>query len=127
MTKKKNIIIIFAITAFVILMGVLVGLYVANKSKKANEDTKSQTEVRKNKEKTIENLTEVEKEIAGIDTSNLENEEDKKENYSDLYKEYLKLPKEEKEKTEVIPRKQEVPFEKLEEIKEILKEDNQNE
>ena len=129
MTKKKKIIIISAITAFVILMGVLVGLYVAKNSNKNNNiysGTKAtQTEI--SKDKTIETLTEVEKEIAGIDTSNLENEEDKKETYSDLYKEYLKLPEEEKEKTEVVPRKQEVPFEKLEEIKEILEEDNQNE
>lgn len=121
---KKKKIIIFTVIAFVILMGVFVGIYVANKSKKDNKDysqtAESQTENNTDKEKTIDNLTKVEQKIADIDTSNSKNKEINEKNYSELYKEYLKLPEEEKEKSEVIPRKEEVPFEKLEEIKENL-------
>lgn len=76
------------------------------------------TENKKNKD--IENMTENEKKIAGIDDKNSKQKEKAEKTYSRQYKEYLKLPEEEKEKLEVIPRKKDVPFEKLEEIKENL-------
>ena len=120
MDKKKKILISILIT-FLILIGVFAGFYFATKNNR--KDKTSQTDT--HNERTLDTLSPVEKEIAGIDTT--DPEEDEKEFYSDLYKEYLKLPEEEKEKTEVVPRKQEVPFEKLEEIKEILEEDNKNE
>ena len=113
MTKNKKIIIISTVTAFVVLMGVLVALFVLNNGKNSKKST-SQEEI--GTDKAVESLTKVEKEIAGIDTSD-DDEELKEENYSALYKEYLKLSKEEQEKAQVIPRKEDVPFEKLDDIK----------
>lgn len=121
MKNKKKIVIISIILVFIIVIGVLAGIYV-NKHKKNNEET-FKTSSEKEKTNDLGTLSEVEKEIIGIDTTDNDNTEEKEKTYSDLYKEYLKLPQEEKEKSEVIPRKEEVPFEKLEEIKDILEED----
>lgn len=126
MKNKKKIVIISIISVFIIVIGVLAGLYV-NKYNSNNEDSTKTTTSEKETTKDVDTLSKVEKEIVGIDTNDSENIEEKEETYSDLYKEYLKLPQEVKEKSEVIPREEEVPFEKLEEIKDALEEDNVNE
>ena len=71
--------------------------------------------------KELSKLDDKQKEFIGVkdDKSNsfTYNEED---NYTDEYKNYLKLNDAQKEKNEVIPRKEKVPIEKLEEIKENI-------
>lgn len=124
MKDKKKIIIISIISIMIVLMGVLVGVYLSKYRENNNDYSKMVAS--KNKEKNTKSLTEFQKEIAGLDMKNEEAEE-KEESYSDLYKEYLKLSEEEKAKTEVIPRKQNVPFEKLEEIEKKLEENNKTE
>ena len=128
--SKKNKIIIAVIVVLVIIMGILSGVYFSNNYKKDNKESEkivtTESKTTKSKENIVDTLTEVEKEIAGIDTSNNAESEIKEENYSDFYKEYSKLSQEEKDKSEVIPRKQEVPIEKLEEIKEELEKDNKD-
>ena len=125
MTKKRKIIIISCISVFVIILGIMTGVYINRKdNKKSNVPNTSMTENKKNKD--IENMTENQKKIAGIDDKNSKQKEKEEKTYSRQYKEYLKLPEEEKEKLEVIPRKKDVPFEKLEEIKENLDKDEKN-
>ena len=124
MTKKRKIIIISCISVLVIILGIMTGVYINRKdNKKGNVPNTSMTENKKNKD--IENMTETQKKIAGIDDEISKQKEKEEKTYSRQYKEYLKLPEEEKEKLEVIPRKENVPFEKLEEIKENLYEDEQ--
>lgn len=80
-----------------------------------NADKNSQTAV------AVNDLSEEQKKKLGINPENetktnsseIENEN----NYSEEYKKYLELPEEEKEKLEVVPRKEDVPEEKIEEIK----------
>ena len=86
-----------------------------------NADKNSQTAV------TVNDLSEEQKKKLGINPENetktnsseIENEN----NYSEEYKKYLELPEEEKEKLEVVPRKEDVPEEKIEEIKEEAEEE----
>ena len=120
MEKKKKIIIISIIIVLIILIGVFIGICI---NKKLRDNKTAKTEI--SKERSIESLTDVEKRIAGIDTNN--SEDIKEKNYSESYKDYLKVTKGREDKGEVIPRKQNVPIEKLEEIKKELEEDNSNE
>ena len=69
-------------------------------------------------------MTDVQKQILGVEDQEKNDDSEDEKLYSELYKEYEKLSDEEKEKSEVIPRKYDVPFERLEEIKEKLEEDN---
>lgn len=120
--KKRSIITIIAIIA--IALGILAGIYVVNKTKEQSQISQSDI-TSQDKEKSVDTLTDIEKEIAGIDSDSSKDEE---KNYSEIYKEYLELPEETKKELEVIPRKEEVPYEKLEEIKqEINKNNNENE
>ena len=121
MEKKKKIIIISIVAAVIILIGIIVGVYINQKIK--NNRTIPQAEEKK--VKTIESLTDVEKRIAGIKTN--DKEEIKEENYSEVYKDYLKMNNGTENKGEVIPKKQNVPFEKLDEIKKELEDEDQNE
>ena len=120
MNRKKKIIII-SIVAVVILIGVLLGVYIYNDNKNQYSKVTTTSKNETNKANDTEDLTEVEKEIVGVETAD-DSDNMEEEAFSDLYKEYLELSDEEKEKNEVIPRKQEVPFESLEDIKEKLNE-----
>lgn len=114
MSNNKKIIIISMIFVIIIVTGVIIGVNIFTK----NEADKTAALVAETKKgKSLESLTEVEKEILGVEDTTDEKEEEK---YSDLYKEYLELSDEEKEELEVVPRKDEVPFEKLDEIKDNL-------
>ena len=119
--KKKRIFLMTAIAVCIVLMGVLTGLYVSKEPKKSTNEETSVSE-KTSKEKTIDSLTDIEKKIAGIDTENIKTADDdiKEENYSQVYKEYLKLLEEDDSDREIIPRKQDVPIEKIEEIKDII-------
>lgn len=113
--KKNRIIAIIAIIA--IILGIATGIYINKTREKKQEQIAQTTITNQDKEKSIDTLTDVEKQIAGIETDKKEDEE---KTYSELYKEYLELPEEKKNDLEVIPRKEEVPYEKIEEIKENL-------
>ena len=114
--KRRSIIAVIAVIA--IMLGIVAGIYVVNKSKEKEQSKIAQSDItNQDKEKSIDTLTDVEKEIAGISS---ESQKDEEKNYSEMYKEYLELPEEEKKDLEVIPRKEEVPFEKIEDIKENL-------
>ncbi len=127
MSNKKRILITMLIT-LTMITGVITGLYVDKIINNKKHAKLKNAEVEDKADISIENMTDIEKRIAGIDLDEIEKEKRKKEieedNYSELYKEYLKLPKEEQEKSECIPRKEDVPFEKLEEIKEKLEKDD---
>ena len=121
--KKKKVIIVFIII-FIIVMGIIFGIYIFNKkNNNYNSNTNPTITSKENKINNERNLTEVEKEIVGIDEEASDDTEIKEENYSGLYKDYLKLSEQEQEKSEIVPRKQEIPFEKLEEIKKTLDND----
>lgn len=131
MEKKKPIKIKFStaviliITFTVVILGIGIGIIVFNNSKN-NENRTSKyvsAEQKENESKITDNLTNVQKQILGVEGEEKKNELEDEKLYSELYKEYEKLPDEEKKKSEVIPRKYDVPFEKLEEIKETLEED----
>lgn len=120
--KKKRIIAIIAIIA--IILGIATGVYISKTREKKQERIAQTAIANQDKEKSIDTLTDVEKQIAGIETDKKDDEE---KTYSELYKEYLELPEEKKSELEVIPRKEEVPYEKIEEIKENLdKEDKKD-
>ena len=98
-----------------ILLGIAGGWFAAINydGKKDMAAKKDQSEISGEK-----SLTKVEKKIAGIDTENEKKDpEEDERNQSDLYKEYDNLPKEKKEESEVVPRKENVPIEKIEKIK----------
>ena len=116
MSNKKRIIIISLVMFIIMLIGIIAGIRIFTKNEA--QKTAALATVTK-KENKLESLTEIEKEILGVEEEEEEEEEEEKE-YSDLYEEYLELPEEEKEKLDVIPREEEVPFEKLDEIKEEL-------
>lgn len=124
MKNKKKIIIVVAVIS-IILIGIIAGVCISNNTQKNNNifsKNTSRGDIGKNKDS--DKLTEIEKEIAGITEKVAEDIEENEKTYSEAYKEYLKLSEEEQENSEVIPRKQEVPIEKLDEIKEILNEED---
>lgn len=127
--KNKKKIIIIAISIAIVIIGIIAGVYISNLTQKNNNVVSKNTskgDIGNNKDSS--NLTEIEKEIAGITESTDEDVEENEQTYSETYREYLQLSEEEQEKSEVIPRKQEVSIEKLDEIKEIIDdEDKQKE
>ncbi|MBR6168661.1 hypothetical protein IKQ74_01830 [Candidatus Saccharibacteria bacterium] len=70
---------------------------------------------------TVKDLTDEQKEKLGITDDNKasgeESEIEDEEHYSDEYKKYLELPDDEKEKLDVVPRKNDVPKDKIDNIK----------
>ena len=102
--KRRSIIAVIAVIA--IILGIIAGIYVVNNSKEQSKIAQSDI-TNQDKEKSIDTLTDVEKEIAGIGS---DSQKDDEKNYSELYKEYLELPEEEKKDLEVIPRKKEKKF-----------------
>lgn len=90
MTKKRKIIIISCISVLVIILEIMTGVYINRKdNKKSNVPNTSMTENKKNKD--IENMTENQEKIAGIDDKNSKQKEKEKKTYSRQYKEYLVL------------------------------------
>ena len=113
-TKRKIVIIIVgAIVA--VMLGLLVGNNIAN-TIKARERTAEKAKI----EKTVAERKEIAEKIKKVESDDEFSEE---ENYSEAYKEYLKLSDEEKKKVEAIPRKEKIEFSELETIKEDQKED----
>ncbi len=103
---------LFVIVAcFVVVIGIAVAIIIRSNQKQESGPVIS-----------INDLTDEQKEKLGVelvkgegaDSSGIEDEN----NYSDEYKKYLELSDEEKAELEVIPRKEEVPDGKIDEIKE---------
>ena len=122
MTKSKKIIIIVTIV-LVVILGIIAGIHFSkNNSKKLYPKIQSSQSDNTN---TIDKLTDVQKEIAGIDPDKTKTTEVNEKDYSESYKEFIKHTDE--NSSEVVPRKQNVPFEKLEEIKDLLDEEETKE
>lgn len=81
--KRRSIIAVIAVIA--IILGIIAGIYVVNNSKEQSKIAQSDI-TNQDKEKSIDTLTDVEKEIAGIGS---DSQKDDEKNYSELYKEYL--------------------------------------
>lgn len=127
MNKNKKIVLTVIIVLSVIILGIVTGIVISkkNNSKIATNSNDYSTTSNVN-DKGAKQLNDNEKKIAGMDENAIieEKEKIKKEEtvLSEQYKEYLKLPEETKEKLDVIPRKEEVPIEKLDEIEEKFEE-----
>lgn len=107
------------IVSLIVVTFILGGVIFYNKIS-SEKDARKDIYVSKNP-KSVDDLTESEKEIIGITKKDSKKEEKEKyieNNISDSYKEYEKLSDKEKQKLEVIPRKEEIPYEKIDEIKE---------
>ena len=127
--KKKRIILAILIVCIIIsIVAIILGVVKIHKQNNQQSlfDTEELSALEENE------LNEQQKKFIGINDSignNISSNTDKiefkkEENYTDIYKEYLELPDKEKEKLEVIPRKDEVPIEKFDELKdEIVIED----
>lgn len=118
--KQKKIMIASIIITIVVILGITAGILVSKRSSKKIYP-KIQTAQIEN-DKSIDKLTDVQKEIAGIDSNKIKENEVKKEDYSKVYKEFKDNLKE--DKGEVIPRKNNVPFEKLDDIKKQQNQDD---
>ena len=111
--SKKFYIISFSI---IIILGIIAGILLVTKShKKDSEDYTYNNKTAKTY--TINDLTDKEKEIIGLGK---EAKLEDKNLYTNEYKKYLEASDEEKNKSDIIPRKYEVPFEKLDDIQEDL-------
>lgn len=127
MNKNKKIVLTFFIVLSVIILGIVTGIVISKKNNsKIATNSNDYSTTSSVKEKGAKQLNDNEKKIAGMDENAIikEKEEIKKEEnvLSEQYKEYLELPEETKEKLDVIPRKEEVPIEKLDEIEEKIEE-----
>ena len=120
MTNKQKKILITSIIIFVVILGIIAGIVVSKKSSKKIYPKTQASQIEN--DKSIDTLTDVQKEIAGIAPNKVKENEIKKEDYSKAYKEFKDHLKE--DKGEVIPRKNNVPFEKLDEIKKLQDEQN---
>lgn len=102
---------IAAIACFVVIIAGIVVTIVMNSSTKQEPEPVV----------AIDDLTDEQKEKLGIESTEEKDANSSKiedeDNYSDEYKKYLELSDEEKAKLEVIPRKEDVPEEKIDEIK----------
>ena len=124
--SKKKIIIISTIIAVIIIVGVITGILIFNNfNKDSSSKYYSSSKDSEGKAKGVDSLTDVQKQILGVEDEK-DNLEDEK-LYTDSYKEYEKLSDEDKEKTEVIPRKYDVPYKKLEDIKDNEKDSKRKE
>ena len=70
--------------------------------------------------KSVDDFTKSEKEVLGITEESTKLQENLEKGFSDEYKKYESLTDEEKEELEVIPRKEEIPFSEIDDIKEDL-------
>ena len=105
--KKGKYIIMFSLSAFMLTIGLfLLAGDRYNNSRKSLFDSKTVLNE--------ENLDDRQKEFIGLDSTN---KVSKEENLTEEYKKYDNLPIQEKENAEVIPRKENVPEEKIEDIK----------
>ena len=127
--NKRKIIIILIITA--IILGIITGLILDAKAKRKSKEQSISKPVSSANKKIESEMTEVQKEIIGAKEPERKSDisEIKEDNYSELYKEYLKREEKKEEKrednsSEVIPRKQEVPIEKTEEIKKVIEKED---
>ena len=111
---KLPVIIISSLVVILIVVGII--FYNINRPLK---DNKNETHVAKDP-KSVEDLTKVEQEILGTSDTKTEIEKEVEKSYSDEYKKYENLTEEEKEKLDVIPRKEEVPITEIDEIKEDI-------
>ena len=109
---RLPMIIISSLVVISIVVGII--FYNINRPLKDNENV---THVAKDP-KSVEDLTKVEQEILGTSDTKTEIEKEVEKSYSDEYKKYENLTEEEKEKLDVIPRKEEVPITEIDEIKE---------
>ena len=111
---KLPVIVISSLVVILIVVGII--FYNINRPLK---DNKNETHVAKDP-KSVEDLTKVEQEILGTSDTKTEIEKEVEKSYSDEYKKYENLTEEEKEKLDVIPRKEEVPITEIDEIKEDI-------
>ena len=109
---RLPMIIISSLVVISIVVGII--FYNINRPLKDNENV---THVAKDP-KSVEDLTKVEQEILGTSDTKTEIEKEVEKSYSDEYNKYENLTEEEKEKLDVIPRKEEVPITEIDEIKE---------
>ena len=80
--KRRSIIAVIAVIA--IMLGIVAGIYVVNKSKEKEQSKIAQSDItNQDKEKSIDTLTDVEKEIAGISSESQKDEESSKEEDND--------------------------------------------
>ncbi|MBQ3476094.1 hypothetical protein IJH26_01110 [Candidatus Saccharibacteria bacterium] len=109
--KSYKFAIIFIICITIMVIG---GVIFAISNSNSNKDNKPTV--------AIADLTDEQREKLGVEPEIKENTDtskiEDKDNYSEEYKKYLELSDEEKAKLEVIPRKEEVPDEKIDEIRE---------
>ena len=117
--KKNKIFFIVLTTIIIIVLGITLGIGISKKKKakiQQEEQAKVQQELISNKEKSdkVEELKN--------DINKTEKEKDEDE-YTDEYKEYLKLSDEEKKKVEAVPRKIKVDYSSLDNIKKDQEED----
>lgn len=120
--KKHKLIFFIAIIIIIISVAVTTGITISKKkmSKIQQEQAKVQQTITQNKEK----VNEVENLKNQFDKTEEELEED---NYTDEYKEYLKLSDEEKKDVELVPRKIKVDYSELDKIKKDQEEDLEKE
>ena len=110
--KKVMIAIVAAIIA--IMVGLIIGSNIVN-TMKAKEKAAEKAKI----EKTIDEKKEIEKKIEKAQAD----EPSEEDNYTEEYKEYLELSDEEKAKSDVVPRKEQVDFDEIKKIEEDQKED----
>ncbi len=121
--KQKRIIVAFFT---IILLGIIAGVIIYNKGEKdSSKLKKNYTYSRREeikKEASGENLSVVQKKILDVDEESKDKESPEKaeeKQYTEMYKEFLALPEKVQEKSEVVPRKQEVTWVNLNTIKKI--------
>ena len=117
--KKNKIFFIVLTTIIIIVLGITLGIGISKKKKakiQQEEQAKVQQELISNKEK----LDKAEALKNNINKTEKEKDEDE---YTDEYKEYLKLSDEEKKKVEAVPRKIKVDYSNLDNIKKDQEED----
>lgn len=117
--KKNKIFFIVLATIIIIVLGITLGIGISKKKKakiQQEEQAKVQQELISNKEK----LDKAEALKNYINRTEKEKDEDE---YTDEYKEYLKLSDEEKKKVEAVPRKIKVDYSNLDNIKKDQEED----
>ncbi len=122
MRKIKNFVIFHKLPVIIIsslTVVLIVGGIIFNNIHQSSKDDKIETYVANNP-KSVEELTKVEQEILGTTDTKTEIEKEVEKSHSDEYKEYENLTEEEKEKLEVVPRKEEVPITEIDKIKEDM-------
>ena len=107
------------IVSVVIIISIVGGLIINNKNKQVLNHNEIKQYVKK-QPKSIDELTENEKEILGTEDKKNEIDKEIEKNYSEDYKKYEKLTEEEKKKIEVVPRKEDIPINEIDEIKEEI-------